>query len=481
MSLREERPDVASATMKQALSRQERECAAGAPSFARIAARIAAEPSAFEAPAWSVRKSARLAADLAVAQARVVPRAVLPAALIIAAAAAGAACFAVSAGAAGAAPWWFSTLLLLGVAITVTAALSTDAADALALAMPLGPQTVLLARLTTVLGVDALAGLAASAAFAWWGAPLGFGAVVLSWLAPLAVVAGVSAFVSVWTGSPWAAGVAGAAAAALAAPVGRAAADGGMAAALAGLQSAIGPEVVLAAGCALLAAAVATARRATAARGGSASGAWWALLDAQARRVRVVGIAVPLATAVLIAIAGSCWALAAGPASAALAMLGIMPLYAAAAGMCAAAVFTGDALVELHASTPTEFRAVQTMRAAVLLVAAAVGGFALFASLHLAGAIYGDAGWVGALSPAGGAALMVLVAYAAALSGSTRATTLVVMLVWLFFALIWDPNTASMPALQRGLPLLVLLAVGACAWHALGSPERVWRKLGGAR
>ena len=245
MSLREERPDVASAAMKQALSRQERECAAGAPSFARIAARIAAEPSAFDAPAWSVLKSARLAADLARAQVRVVPRAVLPAALIIAAAAAGAACFAVSAGATGAAPWWFSTLLLLGVAITVTAALSTDAADALALAMPLGPQTVL--------GVDALAGLAASAAFAWWGAPLGFGAVVLSWLAPLAAVAGVSAFVSVWTGSPWAAGVAGAAAAALAAPVGRAAADGG-------------PEVVLAAGCALLAAAVATARRATIAR-----------------------------------------------------------------------------------------------------------------------------------------------------------------------------------------------------------------------
>ena len=139
-----------------------------------------------------------------------------------------------------------------------------------------------------------------------------------------------------------------------------------------------------------------------AARGGSASGAWWALLDAQARRVRVVGIAVPLATAALVAIAGSCWALAAGPASAALAMLGIMPLYAAAAGMCAAAVFTGDALVELHASTPTEFRAVQTLRAAVLLVAAVAGGFALFAPLHLAGAIYGDAGWVGALSPAGG-------------------------------------------------------------------------------
>ena len=101
--------------------------------------------------------------------------------------------------------------------------------------------------------------------------PCGFGGVRLVGRAARlrrrgAVVAGVSAFVSVWTGSPWAAGVAGAAAAALAAPVGRAAADGGMAAALAGLQSAIGPEVVLAAGCALLAAAVATARRATIAR-----------------------------------------------------------------------------------------------------------------------------------------------------------------------------------------------------------------------
>ena len=76
---------------------------------------------------------------------------------------------------------------------------------------------------------------------------------------------------------------------------------------------------------------------------------------------------------------------------------------------------------------------------------------------------------------------MVWGAAAGALSGSTRARTLVVMLVWLCCALRWDPNTASMPALQRGLRLLVLLAVGACAWHALGSPERVWRKLGGAR
>lgn len=214
--------------------------------------------------------------------------------------------------------------------------------------------------------------------------------------------------------------------------------------------------------------------------GTGARSAPWALLGAQVRRVRVVGIAVPLTTAALIALAGSCWALAAGTASASLAMLVLMPLCAAAAGLCAAAVFTGDALVELHASTPAGFRAVQTMRAAVLLVAAAAGGFALFAPLHLLGVVYNDAGWASALSPAGGAVIMVLVAYAAALAGSGRSATLVVALVWLFFALIWDPNMAPL-ALQRGVPLLVLLAVGTCAWHALGSPEYAWKKLGGAR
>ncbi len=213
----------------------------------------------------------------------------------------------------------------------------------------------------------------------------------------------------------------------------------------------------------------------------SAAGASWALLGAQARRVKGVGIAVPLATAALIALAGSCWALAAGTASATFALLGLMPLYAAAVGLCAAAAFTGDALVELHASTPAGFRTVQTMRAAVLLVASAAGGFALFAPLHLLGVVYEDAGWASALSPAGEAAIMVLVAYAAALAGSARSATLVVTLVWLFFALVWDPNMASMPTLQRGLPLLVLLAVGAFAWRALGSPEYAWRKLGGAR
>lgn len=214
------------AALREAMRRQERNCVNGVPSFERIAARIEDEPSVFEAPAWSVRRSARLVASLAAAQVRVMPRAVLPAAL------------------------------------TVCAALSSDKADVLALAMPLGPQTVLLARLATVLGVDALAGLAASAAFAWWGAPMELGMLVSSWLVPLAAVAGASALVAVWANASWAGAVAGAVLVPLVVPAGRAAADGGMLSAIAQLQGVVGCEATAIAGCVLLAAAVATARKA---------------------------------------------------------------------------------------------------------------------------------------------------------------------------------------------------------------------------
>ena len=250
------------AALREAMRMQERACASDVPPFACIAAHIEGEPSIFEAPAWSARKSARLAASLAAAQVRAMPWAVLPMALVMAALAVGVACF-VDAGWDGdGAVWWLSALLLLGAALTVTAAFSTDAADALALAMPLGPQTVLLARLAVVLGVDALAGLAASAAFAWWGAPVEFGALVSSWLVPLAVVAGASAFVAVWSNAPWSGAVVGAVLVPLVVPVGRVAAGGGALSVIAQLQGAIGSGAMAAAGCVLLAVAVVTARRA---------------------------------------------------------------------------------------------------------------------------------------------------------------------------------------------------------------------------
>ena len=109
---------------------------------------------------------------------------------------------------------------------------------------------------------QALAGLAASAAFAWWGAPVELGALVSSWLVPLAVVAGASAFVAVWSNAPWSGAVVGAVLVPLVVPVGRVAAGGGALSVIAQLQGAVGPGAMAAAGCVLLAVAVVTARRA---------------------------------------------------------------------------------------------------------------------------------------------------------------------------------------------------------------------------
>ncbi|MEI3232005.1 MAG: hypothetical protein V8S24_12725 [Gordonibacter pamelaeae] len=86
------------AALREAMRMQERACASDVPAFACIAARIEGEPSIFEASAWSVRRSARLAASLAAAQVRAMPWAVLPMALVMAALAVGVACFVAQAG-----------------------------------------------------------------------------------------------------------------------------------------------------------------------------------------------------------------------------------------------------------------------------------------------------------------------------------------------------------------------------------------------
>lgn len=206
-----------------------------------------------------------------------------------------------------------------------------------------------------------------------------------------------------------------------------------------------------------------------------------ALVAAQARRVRAVGVVVPVAAGACIAAAGACWAHAAGASSATMATLALTQVYPLTVGVCAVAVLAGDPLVEVQAASPVEYRAVQTLRAVILLAAGAVGALVMFVPLQALGIVYRDIGWAGALTPVGGAALMVLTAYvAAALTGSSRNASLAVVAVWLFFALVWDPNVPLL-ALQRGLPLLALLAAAACVWRALGAPEYAWRKLGGAR
>lgn len=206
-----------------------------------------------------------------------------------------------------------------------------------------------------------------------------------------------------------------------------------------------------------------------------------ALAGAQVRRVRAVGIAVPLAAGAAVALVGACWACAAGTVPATMAMLALTQAYPLTVGVCAVSVLSGDPLVELQAASPVEFRTVQTLRAALLLAAGMAGALLMFVPLEALGLVYRDIGWAGAVTPMGGAALMVLAAYvAAALAGSPRNASLAVVATWLFFALVWDPSV-PMLALQRGLPLLVLLAADACVWRALSSPEYAWSRLGGAR
>lgn len=254
------------ATLREALKLQEAACAGEVPDFAHIAAHIEAQPSPLDAGRWPAAKGARLTAALAKAQLRVIPHVVLPAALMVAAAAVGAACLMGSAGvAANEAGWWFSAFLLVGIALTITLALSSERADTLALATPIGPQTVVLARLAVVLGVDALAGLVASAAFAAWGS-LQLGAVMGAWLVPFAFVAGVSAFVAVWAEAAWMGALAGAVLVPFVLPAAQAASTEGAGVLLGSLQGAFGPAGVVTIGVFLLVAAVCSSRRAALSR-----------------------------------------------------------------------------------------------------------------------------------------------------------------------------------------------------------------------
>ncbi len=150
-----------------------------------------------------------------------------------------------------------------------------------------------------------------------------------------------------------------------------------------------------------------------------------ALVGAQLRRVLVVGIVVPLAVGAVIALVGACWAYAAGAEPATMAMIAFTQAYPLTVGVCAVAVLAGDPLVEVQAALPVEFRCVQTLRAGLLLAAGMAGALLMFAPLEVLGLVYRDIGWAGALTPVGGAALMVLAAYVAVtVAGSSRSASL---------------------------------------------------------
>ncbi|AOS62208.1 hypothetical protein [Actinoalloteichus hymeniacidonis] len=253
--------------LRDVLRRWEAERGPRAPGFPAIRRRISAQPSPLVAPRWTAGRSLRLAGALAWAQLRVVPWLVLPIVLVTVTMAVLAARFLGVSQSASAALSGFCMLMLLGVAATVTMALSPGRADTVSLSTPLGPQVVLMARIGVVLVLDAIAGTAASALVSAWGYTGGLAAVLAGWLAPLAVIAGVATFMAIWA-VPWAGMIAGLVVIPLVTPASNSTTSIGLGAFSGAVWEAITPAGVAGVGLLILAAAVLSARSATALRGG---------------------------------------------------------------------------------------------------------------------------------------------------------------------------------------------------------------------
>lgn len=207
-----------------------------------------------------------------------------------------------------------------------------------------------------------------------------------------------------------------------------------------------------------------------------------ALLGVQLRRMGVPKAVLPLAVGVTIALVGAVLSAVVGVLWATSLLIVLMPLYTLIVALVAIGLLAGDPLVELQGSTPTSIRSVQTARAVLLAVIGAAGGLIMFVPLHLLGVVYGDVGWVSAVSPVVGAVVYVLLVYdLAATVDSPRSVTFFVMLAWMALTFFWDTNLLRDPILQRGVPLAVVSIMALGAWCALGNEERACRKAVGVR
>lgn len=207
-----------------------------------------------------------------------------------------------------------------------------------------------------------------------------------------------------------------------------------------------------------------------------------ALAAVQLRRVGKLGCVMPVAVGASIAAVGAVLVAGMGARWATLLLLPLIPLYMLVVGLNAVAVLTGDPLAELQGSTPTSIRAVQTMRAILLALGGAVGGLVVFVPLHLMGVVYGDVGWASVVTPTGGAVVLVLTAYVLSVAiSSPHSVTFSVVLLWVVLALFWDTNLISALALQRGVPLAVVIVLAFIAWFGLRNQERAMRKAVGMR
>lgn len=247
-------------TFRGVLGHWEARYTSGVPDFEMVQRRIAASPSPLAVGRWPAGRSARLVGALAWAQVRIVPWLVVPVALVTATMAVLAARFFGVSHSAPAAVAGFSSLMLFGIAVTITMALSSAKADALSLATPLGPQVVVMARVFVVLAIDALVGLAASGLVWVWGYTSDLSVLIASWTMPLAVIVGAVVFVAIWV-APWAGVVVGVVLIPLATPPATSVSFG-LGAMSGVLWETLTPAGVLGAGLLMVIVAIGSARRA---------------------------------------------------------------------------------------------------------------------------------------------------------------------------------------------------------------------------
>lgn len=175
-----------------------------APKFEGIHRRLVRSPSPMQADRWSLQRCFKLALALTRTQLRVVPRLIFPLSLsIMVIAFLVGRTLTVTKG-TGTDNSMFSSVILAGIVLMMTMALSASDPNSVTLTTPIGPQAIVLARVTVVLLIGISCGLLVSSILVTQSYVDSWIQVVTSWLLPLALVAGVTTLITIWV-APWAA------------------------------------------------------------------------------------------------------------------------------------------------------------------------------------------------------------------------------------------------------------------------------------
>ncbi|MBE6478619.1 MAG: hypothetical protein E7Z97_11245 [Propionibacteriaceae bacterium] len=248
---------------RAALARVEASRAGSLPGFETVWRSVAASVSPMDAPQWPLARGIRVTGALVLAQARVASWLIVPAALVSAALAVLAARWLGAAQGSSAVTSGFAALILAGAVVTMTMAVSRRAADSVSAATPVGPAAVLFARVTMVLIVDCLAGGAASWLATVSGSVAAFGPLVMTWLAPMVLVTGLTTLLAVWA-APWVGALVGFVTIPVLVPAPEPMVRVGLGAVLGVVHDALPSFAVVGVGAVLFTVALLTARRATA-------------------------------------------------------------------------------------------------------------------------------------------------------------------------------------------------------------------------